>query len=576
MNTIKIYLAESGRIADVHKDFPLYKGQFNDKLLNVYVPTSILAPSFSIQHYIGQMQGLVLPTDLLLAEFVAENTYPSREPLDGDIIEFVKVQDNEPQEYYVYIYNNNEWSSEQVETFGTFNNIAGTSVLIGMLATKRNGLIYESKNYYMRYLKTLTYQNVEYALYERKLPKEFTSFVGQGENAPILVMNVVNVDLQTRDTLSIITSQSAHFDVMQSTMLDEDEPIEASTEQEFRAELDILNAEMPNKQDKESENLTTTSHLIVGAINEINAKALNNASDIDALELQVGTNTGDIADIKAEQITQNTDIGANADNIVSLQNRVSTLEQTAITGETPIGTMEGSTLPTNQELTDFVVDETGRQPQGGDYIYFVLKIAGGTDKNYKYLYGVNGWKGAEIPPMERADNSTYGIVKGSYESGTTTKTQVNISGGEIEDIYVVDNSNTKRKLAEYLNTNASNISTNTQNISLNTQNISSQGNRLTTAEGNITNIISGSQTVGKAISAENDSLDRNIANTYMTQNAGATKQQLYDYALPRTFNDVSFVGADNKYVSTTSSTTAKAPGNALLITFVKKLPDILW
>ena len=53
MNTIKIFLAESGRIADLHKDFPLYRGQFNDKLLNVYVPTSILAPSFSIQHYIG-------------------------------------------------------------------------------------------------------------------------------------------------------------------------------------------------------------------------------------------------------------------------------------------------------------------------------------------------------------------------------------------------------------------------------------------------------------------------------------------------------------------------------------------
>ena len=37
----------------------------------------------------------------------------------------------------------------------------------------------------------------------------------------------------------------------------------------------------------------------------------------------------------------------------------------------------------------------------------------------------------------------------------------------------------------------------------------------------------------------------------MTQNLGATKQQLYDYALPRTFNDVSFIGADNKFVDTT-------------------------
>ena len=49
MNTIKIFLAESGRIADLRKDFPLYQGQYQNKLLNVYVPTSILAPNFSVQ-----------------------------------------------------------------------------------------------------------------------------------------------------------------------------------------------------------------------------------------------------------------------------------------------------------------------------------------------------------------------------------------------------------------------------------------------------------------------------------------------------------------------------------------------
>ena len=46
MNTIRIYLAESGRVADLKKDFPLYQGQFQNKLLNIYVPTSVLAPEF--------------------------------------------------------------------------------------------------------------------------------------------------------------------------------------------------------------------------------------------------------------------------------------------------------------------------------------------------------------------------------------------------------------------------------------------------------------------------------------------------------------------------------------------------
>lgn len=110
MNTIKIYLAESGRIADLQKDFPLYQGQFQNKLLNIFVPTSILAPEFTSQ----------------------ASAYA-----------------------------------------------AATSVKIGMTYTARDGSIKVSKNYFMRYLKTLVYKGVEYALYERKLPKEFTFTLGK-------------------------------------------------------------------------------------------------------------------------------------------------------------------------------------------------------------------------------------------------------------------------------------------------------------------------------------------------------------------------------------------------------------
>ena len=46
MNTIKIYLAESGALAQLQKDFPLYQYQFNNKLLNIYVPKSICAGPF--------------------------------------------------------------------------------------------------------------------------------------------------------------------------------------------------------------------------------------------------------------------------------------------------------------------------------------------------------------------------------------------------------------------------------------------------------------------------------------------------------------------------------------------------
>ena len=165
MNTIKIYLAESGRIADLKKDFPLYQYQYQNKLLNVFVPTSITAPQFS-------------------------------SATDGTT---------------------------------TADYVASTSLKIGMSYTARDGSVKTSKTYYMRYLKTLTYQNVEYALYERKLPKEFTLYAGQGLNAPILTMNVVNIQQDTGSgtplILSITASQACSLDVMASTDLDNDEAI---------------------------------------------------------------------------------------------------------------------------------------------------------------------------------------------------------------------------------------------------------------------------------------------------------------------------------------------------------------
>ena len=579
MNTIKIYLSVSGRIANLLKDFPLYKGQFNDKLLNVYVPTSILAPQFDIQHYIGQNTVSTLPDDSELASFVADNTYPSREPETGDIVE---IYNETTQKYYVYVYGTDSWTHTEVTSFGTFNNIAGTSVKIGMIATKPNGVMYQSKSYFMRYLKTLTYQNVEYALYERKLPKEFTSFVGQGQNAPTLIANVVNVDTEDSSVTSLITSQSCKLDVMESTMLDQDETIEAGDLETFEAELDVLSAKVDLKQDKIDQTLNTTSKSVVGAINGLASSTSQNASDIH-------DNAQAISEIQGEQITQNEKISTNEDNIATnagnisdLQERVSTLEQTSITGETYIGTMTGSSLPTSTQLTNYVVATAGRQPKGGDYVYFTLIVSGGTDKNYKYAYSsVSGWDdGAEIPAMEVADNSTYGIVKGTY-GDSTKNTQVNIDGGEILSVHVKDGTNTMRDVREYLNTTASTLANTNTQVNTNTGDISTQGGKISTLEGQMSNILDGTTAVAKATSATNDGLNRNIAQTYMTQSAGATKQDIKNYALPRAFNDVSFIAGSNvmsdtipQGVNPIYTVTSSAVGETQLFYVEKEIGDV--
>ena len=232
MNTIKIFLAESGRIADLKKDFPLYQGQYQNKLLNVFVPTSILAPNFSVQ--------------------------------------------------------------ESGNTIADY--VSSTAVKIGMRTIERNGKINTSKTYYMRYLKTLTYQNVEYALYERKLPREFTFYAGQGENAPVLIANVVNVNNETTPAtiIEITPSQTCSLDVMPSGYLDTDEPIEATALEEINSRLNAIDKDLAKKQNIQDDTLETTAKTIVGAINENKGKIDTNTQDIETNRQNIATNRNDI------------------------------------------------------------------------------------------------------------------------------------------------------------------------------------------------------------------------------------------------------------------------------------------
>lgn len=267
MNTIRIYLTESGRIADLQKDFPLYQGQFQNKLLNVFVPTSILAPIFTSSGAVS-------------ADYVAS-----------------------------------------------------TSTKIGMTYTARDGSIKTSKNYYMRYLKTLMYKGVEYALYERKLPKEFTFYAGQGENSPVLIINVVNIEQQSGDTpplvLSVITSQTCHLDVMQSTFLDRDELDEPSELENLNAQVQALNALMPKKQDKEDENIALeqapAEKTVVGAINELGGlvKTAQSSADTAQQTAETAQTTADNATTLANNAV------ATANGAVATANEAKTTAQTA-------------------------------------------------------------------------------------------------------------------------------------------------------------------------------------------------------------------------------------------------------
>ena len=516
MLTAKIYLAESGQVADLQKDFPVYQGQFQNILLNVFVPTSLLAANFT----------------------------------------------------------------EKTEDYGDLTTpfVAGTAVKIAMRMVARNGAFKVSNDHYLRYIKTLMKDGVQYALFERKMPREFTFYAGQGVNAPTLIVNVVNTkygeitaatavssnaaltvstNLDTiknrlipvaqkyvftynsegaawyiygeevgntaelsrsygvivsgtpndQDTITltveasepvvtnIATTQTMRFDVMPSSDLDNDTAINAdewdlveATITSLTASINALVTAMPLKQDISDAGLETVDKTVVGAINEVNAGAKETDTEVDAL-----------------------------------QQRVSTLEQTVSTGETPIGTMTVTTLPTNEELSAFVEANTtpSRKPRPGDTVIVVLQIPDATDKNYKYIYSgaTRSWNSYEIPPLELAANGTAGIVSGTYPMAAKGyNVLVDIVDGEIRDIYA------KVGTGGYV----------------------SVKNRLDILTAAKDAIIAGTQAVGVAERAKADEAGNNILATYQTKASGATKQYVKDYALPKEFNNVFYL-TENGY-----------------------------
>ena len=406
MNTVKIYLQESGQIAELKKDFNIYQGQYQSKLLNVYVPTSIVATKCDVK--------------------------------------------------------------------------------IGIKHLDRSGAIKQSRNFAMRYVKDVTYNGVDYALFERLLPKEFTMYVGTDQNKPRLIINVVDITDEAEPTvLSVITCQECDLDVMPSANLYNDETVDPTALEEINAELNVLNQEMAQKQDKEDILLETTSKTVVGGINE-------NKGNID-------TNT--------------TNIASNSEQIAGLRNDIADLTARVESGENYIGQMEGEDMPTSAQLNQFVEDTVVRAVTVGDVVIFVLDSD--PKRNYKFTYYQSGWAGYELTTVSKADNNIYGLLKGTYGIDSANEVLLDINNGEVLHIWVKDGE-TYRDLKEYLGANKTNI----------------------------TKIINGTQTVGEAVKASQDGEGNNIVNTYLTQSAGATKEYVQDYAVPKQFSNVYFVTAN--------------------------------
>lgn len=226
MNTIEIFLTSAGEnenytqnfsFAELIKDFPVYQNNYQNIVLNINIPTSILPDGYQIA--------------------------------------------------------------------GVTTDTMGAAVKVSASSLARNGAIRQSKSFYLRYLKTWTKDNVEYAMFQRPFPQTFALYAGQGENAPKLTINVVNIMNDTLEdpnptVVSVITSQICSLEVMPSTILDKDAELDPS-------DLDEINARLSSIEEEQ---------LIQ------NANISTNAEDIDSLEGRVGTNEDNIEELQ-EQVT---------------------------------------------------------------------------------------------------------------------------------------------------------------------------------------------------------------------------------------------------------------------------------
>lgn len=522
MLTIKWYLAANGSTQVLDKNFPVYQGQYQNILLNIFVPTSLLAPNFTV--YANEYQNVVTPY------------------------------------------------------------VAGTGVKVGMVVTDRDGSYIKSKDYFCRYIKTLVKDNVEYALFERKLPQEFTLYAAYGVSAAQMIANVVNVQYgqitsasatSTNSTLSptvdltvlaskvpavsqnytftyhvytstaqgvtgwylnseyvhlsdygitlantasladndtivlyviaaeptvlrVATSQTYPLDVLPSSRLLDDEVVEATNWEDVQAQLQSIQQTLAEKQNIEDNSLQTKNKTVPTAINENRQDIMTNAGEI-------ANNTADIAEVRQ--------------SVEEIKGQIEN-------GTDYLGTLTvADNLPTDEELLAFAKQERGATYtlKNQDVIIVIVTHADATDENYKYTY--NYFKGAwdyfKIPPMEKASNGTLGILQGTYGIGKTHNVLVDIVGGEIREIYVLEQPSKYISLVTKFNTIAQSFS----------------------------DITSGQTQVGFAKKAEQDGNGANIAATYLPKALGATKQYVRDYALPNEFNDVAYY-TKNGFVDT--------------------------
>lgn len=445
MKTIKIILNADGSPRDLGQNVNINQYSFQDTLLNVYVPTSI--SNFGISTISKEIEGVV----------------------------------------HTYTYS--------------------TNVLVGLTYTKPNGNVYVGNGYLFTYVKKLTIENVEYALFERLLPKEFALYSGE----QIMSVNVVNVESDTtpddddEDTAttttttitSVITSGNFTFEVLTSTSFTA-ETDETTDVERLQATVNGIIEEFDLKEDKDNPGVvsvytdkskTETTYNVNQALNVLNTR--------------LGLNESETDDAK--------------EDIQDLDSRVSILEEKTTYGTRYIGSTTSNNDPTSEALSSYVSSQ-GYDLTNGDVVIWIKQVVDDTDVVYHCEYGYAGWSWYAMPSVEPAKNGSLGIIKGSYtQDYVANNVRVSIQDGVVVGIYIKVNG-----VEEALHSAVSSIKTDVDNIKNGTINVGSAEFATYDSE-------------EKEVTPQNRTT---IANKYLTKTLGATKTWVTDNFIKNYFSTV--------------------------------------
>ncbi len=197
--------------------------------------------------------------------------------------------------------------------------------------------------------------------------------------------------------------------------------------------------------DKNTDDLTDLNKNLTTEVSRLDTKVDNNAkeiqskldSEITTVENKITTEVGTV-DKKVDSETARLD--------TKIESEIARIEQKVNMGVNYVGQYpSATTLPTESQLNNFVLKNTGRATQRGDEVSFVLQVKDGLDIPYNIRYSdiTNTWNPVPLPSGGLADNINEGYIVGSNTSYNETslikgivKMLVDIQGGQINDILV--------------------------------------------------------------------------------------------------------------------------------------------